>query len=357
MSTKKKILLIFGYIRNIEQHHNLFSIIPLTITSVVHQYYTKISSKYISKDSVIDLYQFAQQLNDDHLIKILWKWLGIKPPKMTDPLIKIIFEHKSSIELAKLLQKDYISINEQRIFSHSIHWLKKQYLYKKALLSIQARNIIEPILKHIRFPLMSIKFLSTDVYETGLLTENEFLGIIRAKCLNDKQLTIFNMNKRKKIYINDMDDGFDDENRNDITDMNEYIEIIDRIRGVLNSGEYNGYPMQFMYSNDTNYWCSCDLMSSSKVWIIFDCQMHKVDKIEIRYQSTYSCSIVKIYASDSKVNDEWDRITKKENMIKGGHVHTIRIKHNYCRFIKLKFEDWSNGYVGIERIRFYQIKT
>eukprot|EP01083_Nonionella_stella_P074788 202993_1 len=365
MSTKKKILLIFGYIRCIESTGALFSIVPLPVTSVIHQYYTKVSHRNISKDSLIDLYTFAQQLNDDNLTRIIWKWLGRKPKQISEPLINLIFERKSCLELIKLLQKDCISINEQRIFTHIIHWLKKQYLMNSSTAyydTHKPRDIIEPILQYIRFPLMSNTFLSNNVYHSGLLTDAEFLGILRAKFTKDNTLTKFNTKKRKKRrkarHSVDLSDDFDNVNMNDIQDDWEYEEVTEHVNAILNSGEYEGYPMEHMYTNTRDYWCSCDLSSGSNVWIVFDCQSYKIGKIEIKFQTSYACAVVKVYSSDTKTDDDdWNRVTKKQNMPQNtALVHTIRVRDAYARFIKLKFGHWSNGYVGIERIRFYQKK-
>ena len=368
MSTKKKILLIFGYIRTIEK--KLFSIVPLPVTSLCHQYYTKVSHRNISKESILDLYAFAKQLNDDNLTRTIWRWLKRKPKRITDPLIKIIFENQDINGLTKLLKKDYININEERIFQHSINWLKKQYSIRSKLslkstsittnIEETPRDIIQPILELIRFPLMSLKYLSSEVYNSGILTDKEFLAILRAKHTKDQTLTVFNMKKRKRKRYRDSvdhdeDEGFDTLNMNEnIVDNDNYEDITDKIQGILNSGEYSGYPMAYMYADGDNYWCSCDISDGSNVWIIFDCKMYDIGKIEIKFNGSYACSIVKVYSAGSKRTFDWDKITKKVGMIQDGTVKTILVRSYYARFIKLKFEDWTNGYVGVQRIKFYQ---
>ena len=329
----------------------------------------------MSKESILDLYTFAKQLNDDNLTRIIWRWFGRKPHKITDPLLKIIFENEDLDGIIKLLQKDYISINEERIFKHCLNWLKKQYLIKSNLAKKlaasstattsshdQPRDIIQPILEYIRFPIMSLKFISTNVYNSGVLTEKELLNIYRAKHLKDSKITRFNMKRRKRRHRlastdeND-DDGFDGINMAEIIDdellNGTYKDITSLVQAIGNSGEYSGYPMVYMYSDDANYWCSCDITTGSDVWIIFDCQTHEIGKIEVKFQASYACSVIKVYSSDSKRTYDWDKVTKRINMTQDGQVKTLYIQTHYARFMKLKFEDWINGYVGIERVKFY----
>ena len=214
---------------------------------------------------------------------------------------------------------------------------------------------------------MSLKYLTKNVYDTGILTDNELLSIIRAKSTNNQDFTTYKMDKRRNNANIIGGDGFDDANmyNNDEDDDDDmyYKDITEKIRAASDSGTYsNVYAISCMYRNDTSYWCTLGLSGAfaavpSDVWIIFDCKNYQISKIEIKLQISYACSTIKIYSSDSKNRqNEWDKITKKVNMSINGQFEKIQIMQMHQKFIKMKFENWTNGYVGIERIRFYQFK-
>ena len=87
-----------------------------------------------------------------------------------------------------------------------------------------------------------------------------------------------------------------------------------------------------------NDWCSCDISDGSNVWITFDCKMYDIGKIEIKFNGSYACSIVKIYSADSKMTFDWDKFTKKVGMVQNGMVHTILVRRDHARFTKIKFK-------------------
>eukprot|EP01084_Bolivina_argentea_P259905 438753_1 len=361
---------------NVLHISNKYSLQKLSLISA------KFVKKSLDKSNIFQLYSFAQSLDDDNLKKLLWKWLGRKSIKITDPIITKIFQTLTNSEIAILLQKDYISIREERIFTHCLHWLKYQYKQKDKtkVLKNTPREMMNDFLQYIRFPLMNNKFLSNDVYFAGILTDKELINIFRAKTLRNKSLTVYNLSKRckshnivdfignsddelqyDKMITGDSDDDFDSINMDGSDDEEEKIEykdITSKIKPILNSGECGGYPMQNMYIDGSNYWCSNTLASNADCWCMFDCGEYGIDinKIDLKFQASYACSIVKIYSSDEKraSRANWDKITKKINMPKGGNVHEIKIRNeDLQRYLLCSFEDWTNGYVGIERIHFY----
>eukprot|EP01084_Bolivina_argentea_P260192 439318_1 len=356
LTTKRHMFLVFGYVAQIERNNILYSIIPTAVTSLIHAYCTTISYQNISKHCIMDLHMLSKEINNENLRKMIWRWLSSKHPKMTDLFIKIIFETQTRKGLIALLKSDYVCIQEERIFTHCVNWLKKQYT-KQPVSTHLVIDIAGPILPYIRFPLMSMRYLSGKVYDSGLLSDEQFLGIIRAKYMRDAKLTDFNSKIRKRCFaVGVDDDGFDDENIDDIDqDLYKYNDITDSVHVVLNSGEYAGYPASHMYNDSANYWCSND--GANDVWMVFDCEGYEIGKIGIRFQQAYACSIVKVYTSYKRNSKDWRKVTKKINMPKDGRVHFIQVSQVCDRYIKLRFEDWMNGYVGIERIRFYQDKT
>eukprot|EP01084_Bolivina_argentea_P277050 472854_1 len=311
---------------------------------------TRIASKFVTrsvdKSNILELYSIAHSLDDDKLKSILWKWLGRKSMKTTEPIISRIFETLDGTQIARLLQKDYISIREERIFTHSMNWLKAQYQRKdtKLDLKLTPRDIISEFIEYIRFPIMNNKFLSNEVYFAGIVSDKELIHIFRAKTLRDKTLTVYNMRKRPRYrqhsssdYAGDSDsDSVDDtgamDSDNEFDDVNmggmgeeeeektEYNDVTNKIKPVMNSGECGGYPMQNMYTDGAQYYCSNALASNAECWVNFDCDDYNVSKIEIKFQSSYSSSIVKVFCCDNKrasrVN--WDKITKKINLPRGG---------------------------------------
>ena len=383
LSIDKKILLIIGYVKEIENQYDLFIHIALDITSLIFQYYTRISYKNmhnISKNNIMDLYNLAKQLKDENLMRIIFVWLSTKPKTMTDSIIKSIFIQLSRTDLQRLLQKDYITLKEERIFQHIMHWLQAQYINNPKLCKDGPREIMQPFLKHIRFPIMSMRFLSTDVYNSGLLTDEEFLGVIRSKFPKKKKkneekqddliLNMFDNNRRKinndklnSFYYID-DDGFvvdDYLDTNDIiNDDDEFDykerEITDDIDCVRDSGTYPGnYAIGNMYRDDGDYWCSIDLAQGSDVWLIFDCKEYMIEKIGVNANMHYAPTIIKVYGSETMDgNAFWEPLVKKVNIPRDGQMKYIIMQGMNPRYIKLKFEDWSSMWVGITRIHFYE---
>jgi len=241
------------------------------------------------------------------------------------------------------------------------------------------REMVDAFLKHIRFPLMSHRFLSNDVYLAGILTDKELLGIFRAKTLRNRSLTIFSSSRRRMSgdfgdavedeEEFDEDDGeFDDlnmEKSGDDDDLDEeeeekidYQDITGKIQAVMNSGEYGGHPMTHMYVDGRSYWSSLALSSQTTCWIMFDCKDYEVHKMDIKFQVSYAPTIVKVYTSDSKSRSvkSWDKVTKRINMPRAAKANELKIRtDDQGRYLILQFEDWTNGYVGVERVHFYQM--
>lgn len=362
---------------------------------------TKIVKSSLNKSNIFELFCYAIDLNDENLNELLWKWLGRKSLKITEPIINQIFKSfKTGKEISILLQKDYISIHEERIFIHCLNWLKSQYQNPsksklKSISSLSAREICSDFIQFIRFPLMSNKFLSIDVYNTGILTNDELLDIMRAKTLKNQNITPYNLNKRKvflssstdkdgddddsdseeekldesdndfdSVNLENSDNDTDDENEDD--DENE-IEITKKVRAIGCSSQYGGgYSMENVFAENTNYWCTTSLQSNIDAYIIFDCGKYIISKIGIKFPpGEGACSICRVYTTDNKRNlrnvklKQWDKITKKVNMSKSGTtIENIKIRNeDISRYILLNLEDGMNGYAGIERIRFYSIKN
>ena len=114
--------------------------------------------------------------------------------------------------------------------------------------------------------------------------------------------------------------------------------------------------MTHMFVDGTNYWCSNALAVNADCWVIFDCGDYELKKIEIKFQASYAAAIVKVFSSESRRTSKryWEKITQKKGMTQDGTVKTILIRNDeLSRYIKLKFENWINGYVGVERIHFF----
>eukprot|EP01084_Bolivina_argentea_P175734 304256_1 len=395
---------------------NMCNILYLSIKYMLPKL-TSVASKFVKKSlnkaNIFKLYQLAQALDDDHIRQLIWNWLGRKSSKTSDPIINAIFLSLSGQEIAILLQKPYISIEEERIFIFCLNWLKAQYQKNDTNPMATARDICRPFINYIRFPLMSHKFLTTDVYFTGILSNDELIHIYRAKTLRDQKLTAFTIEKRKALrskrdahpsavnaramgrfgpllnrLINDQeqlqhreesdnesDDEFDSVNMNESDtdeedeedkeedEEEEGEEVTSKISAVLCSSQYSGdYGVQNMYNDDASYWASTALQSNKDEFIVFDCGEYKIRKIAVKFPvEEGACSSVKVYSSENskhlrnpKLRD-WDKITKKVNMPKNGNiVQNIKIRNDdVCRYLLVKFEDGQNGYAGVQRIRFY----
>ena len=143
---------------NISTKYKLPKLIQLT---------TRIVKQSLNKTNIIQIFRFAQESNDEGLKQLIWKWLARKSINISDPIINQIFKlFQTGQDIADLLQKEYITINEERIFTFCSNWLRLQY-QKTDKQQLSARELTKEFIQFIRFPLMSNKFLSTDVYNTG----------------------------------------------------------------------------------------------------------------------------------------------------------------------------------------------
>jgi len=132
------------------------------------------------------------------------------------------------------------------------------------------------------------------------------------------------------------------------------------IQCISNSGTWQGFEPSAMFIEDTSYWCTNALQENEDVWCIFNVSDHLILKIMIRFQQSYSCSVVKIFTGESgNRQSEWTKIAEKinipfnANMAFGGTDTEILFEEKNDQFIMLKFENWPNSFLGVERVKFY----
>eukprot|EP01084_Bolivina_argentea_P174839 302830_1 len=116
------------------------------------------------------------------------------------------------------------------------------------------------------------------------------------------------------------------------------IEIRDDIKCIDNSKTYDGYPLDNMYITDSNYWCSED---GNDVYLTFDTKNAKISTWKMTMG--YDCGKVTFLTSDAK-NGNYQEIVSG----KPGDENKLEKKNK--RYIKLKFDDISSGYVGITEL-------
>ena len=354
----------------------------------------KFIRKSLSRHNLLEVYRFAESKRDEPLKRMLWRWMGRRSRKCTDPLIARIFESLDADGIARLLRSEYVSVREERLFSQCLAWLKKQYQAQgkgkgSASLSASPREAMGAFVRDIRFPLMSLRFLCDEVHSAGILSDAELLGVLRAKTLRNQELCSYALRPRSRHNDADegdldgglsSDDDADAHSDGDFDDVNaahkdgdedeeeeekgSAHEITKRVNAIWNSGECGGYPMHNMYADGSQYWCSNSLNASAHraCWVVFDCADCLVSRLEIQFQPSYCCAAVKLYSNENRratsvsdIERKWQKITKKENLPRGGAVHVIKIRNEeeLSRFLLLRFEGWQNGYVGVQRVRFY----
>ena len=115
--------------------------------------------------------------------------------------------------------------------------------------------------------------------------------------------------------------------------------------------------MSHMFVNNGNYWCSEKLIGSdADCSLVFDVEMYNITGIDIQFQQSYQCGIIKIFSSQNErvCKKQWNKITQKRNMPKNGSLHHVKIEcDSQPKYLRLKFEDWSNEFVGILNMMFY----
>mmetsp|Transcript_35161 Transcript_35161/g.57475 ORF Transcript_35161/g.57475 Transcript_35161/m.57475 type:complete len:551 (+) Transcript_35161:66-1718(+) len=357
----------------------------------------KYVKKRMGKDNMFALYELARSLDDDALNSLLWSWLNRKSLKVSEQIIGKIFFTLSGAQIGELLRAPHIGIDEERIFAHCVEWLKRQYQHKSKTSSsnktnlMSARQLCSDFVGDIRFPIMSYQFLSNDVYNTGLLTNEELLSILRAKALRDAKVTGFISTPRVAMHsrygargslaaaaeaVND-DDGDDDaenhfsddsdsdndfdsinmhpsdrdddddddndkDNNNGDTERVEEIDVTSKIKVVAASSEYNNdYTAINIFRSNRSYWASSELGSTSysskprTAYLIFDCGDYVITRIQLKWPAQEgACSICRVYSTDHKPQPRklkwslWDKITKKTGMPKDADVEqTLKIRH------------------------------
>ena len=342
---------------------------------------SKIIKSSLNRSNIREIFSFAQVSGDENLKELIWKWLGGKSSNIADPSIGEIFKQfNNGKEIAEFLQKDYISINEERIFIHCLNWVKLQYT-KQESQQLSARELVQDFIEYIRFPTMSNKFLTSEVYNSGILTNDELLHILRAKTCKNQSFTPYIIAKRNNNDNGDEkdeeedDDEFDTVNLEDDDEDDEDDEaegdkekdITSSIEAIACSSEYStSYTMIKMFENNDDYWCTVKLSQGVDAYVIFDCGKYLISRIEIKFPpSEGACSICKVYSTNIKKNvknvrlNNWDKITKKINMSKNGSiVEKVKIRNeNISRYVLLNFEDGQGGYAGIQKIKFFATKN
>merc|ERR1712228_1062957 len=123
-----------------------------------------------------------------------------------------------------------------------------------------------------------------------------------------------------------------------------YKPIADNLRCIDSSKTYSGYPIENMFADNSDYWCSQD---AENVFLIFDCKNSKVSTWQMTMG--YDCGKVTFSTSDKK-NSIWNEL----KVSKPSEETDLETKNK--RFVKLTFDEVDSGYVGITSLQIKGIK-
>ncbi|ETO33208.1 hypothetical protein RFI_03900, partial [Reticulomyxa filosa] len=217
----------------------------------LHKLATNFLFSIITPKNLIDFYRFALKAKDQSIEVILWNWLVKKGGKVKASLTNDIFFECNEQQLSNLLQQNFCAVDEDLLFNAMLHWIKKQITSTNEK-QRTIREILEKIIPYIRFPLMRESFLANEVYNSGILTNEELVNVFRAKTLKNDHLTHFKNEKRlNKIQMENIKDEKDDDNivKTEITGVS----------CINDSGTFAGWPTTNMLSDNDGYWCSSSL--------------------------------------------------------------------------------------------------
>merc|ERR1712039_962735 len=109
-----------------------------------------------------------------------------------------------------------------------------------------------------------------------------------------------------------------------------------------------GYPLYAMHEDDDRYWCSTQ--NCSDIWMTFDCENKAVSKISVQYHPSYHAKKVFVYTNATRPFAWNSGQFLKEVALSGNNMEISLASHE--KFVALRFFDWINGYVGVQRVRF-----
>ena len=123
----------------------------------------------------------------------------------------------------------------------------------------------------------------------------------------------------------------------------------DEIKAVGSSGTYNGYPLDAMYDDDDRYWCSTD--NCGDIWMTFDADWYQISKIFIKYHPSYVAKKVFIYSKNARGGgwNTWKHVGEGDV---NNNMMDVHLESNHEKFVCFRFFNWTNGYVGIQRMKF-----
>jgi len=107
--------------------------------------------------------ELAQKTVEDNISALIHssEWLEVPAEKM-----------------AMLLQSDDLAIGEPELFRGLVRWIPRELGRRDAKDTVAARRAaVADILPHVRFPIMTLEQLSTDVRPTGLLPDDHLVQL------------------------------------------------------------------------------------------------------------------------------------------------------------------------------------
>jgi len=119
-----------------------------------------------------------------------------------------------------------------------------------------------------------------------------------------------------------------------------YQEVADKVRCVDNSKTYDGYPLENMYNDSSDYWCS---ESGDDVFLTFDCGTNAAKIAQWQMVMGYDCNKVTFSTSDDK-RGPWTTMTS------GRPDQKIDLDGKNKRYIRLQFDELQSSYVGVQQI-------
>eukprot|EP01084_Bolivina_argentea_P053595 98381_1 len=128
------------------------------------------------------------------------------------------------------------------------------------------------------------------------------------------------------------------------------VDITKSIKYVKDSGTYSGYKMDYVYTEDDNYWCS-DGRNNDDIWVIFDTNTSKINYMSIAQNGSYYGKKITVFTCYDIDDNKWEQITS-ETFDAPSKKNKIEIDSKNKRYIKLVFSEISS-YATIQRLNWF----
>jgi hypothetical protein len=150
------------------------------------------------------------------------------------PAFCTAFSHLTAPQFTACVSRDSFNLSEEMIFVLVLSWVQNHIAMQiddKQLIEVNVGDYVEKVVKHVRWTMIPLRTLLTDVYESGLLTDTELVAIVRAqatKSTDELKKLSFTTDERKENELSSWTTLVDKD-----LDMNqrlaEYLDFLDHL--------------------------------------------------------------------------------------------------------------------------------